>query len=168
MPKRRPKDPPPAPPALPKGPLRPGDWVEIAGARGPGQIMELDPKKHRARVDLNGRMITAGLEKLSRTAAPPPKPPSSLVQVIGRAAMAYEIDLHGMRVEEAIEAADRALDQAVTSRLETFRIIHGHGTGALRKAIRELLSNHPHVADYRFGEPHEGGLACTIAILKRR
>ena len=72
-----------------------------------------------------------------------------------------------MRVEEAIEAVDRAIDQAVVNHLTTFKIIHGHGTGALRTAIRQMLARHPHVEAYRFGHPHEGGLACTVADLRQ-
>ena len=59
------------------------------------------------------------------------------------------------------------MDQAVVHHLDRLKIIHGHGTGALRKAIHEFLARHPHVAAYRRGEPHEGGLACTIAELRK-
>jgi DNA mismatch repair protein MutS2 len=145
-----------------------GDWVEISGLAGLGRLLELDDKRGRALVQMKDHMLTVPRERIARAPAPPPPPSSSLVRVQGRSAMQYEIDLHGQRVEEAIEMVDRALDQAVVNHLDKFKIIHGHGTGALRKAVRDLLARHPHVENFRFGEPHEGGLACTVAFLRRR
>lgn len=78
-----------------------------------------------------------------------------------------EIDLRGMTVDDALIEVDRYLDDAVLAGLPSVRIIHGKGTGALRRAIRDMLETHHHVASYRDGEASEGGTGVTIASLIR-
>ena len=148
-------------------PLRIGDWVYIDGMPGMGQIMELDPRRKRARVAIGGQEWLLKPATLQR--APPPEgpPPSDRpFRVAGAGAPQYVADLHGMRVEEALTATEALLDQAMVNHLLSVRIIHGHGSGALREAVRKLLNTHPQVARYRFGQPYEGGLACTVVELK--
>jgi DNA mismatch repair protein MutS2 len=68
-------------------------------------------------------------------------------------------------VEEAIPRLDKHLNDAYLARLPSVRIIHGRGTGALRRAVREQLEGHPLVASYRPGDQHEGGEGVTVAEL---
>jgi len=150
----------------PAGPPAPGDWVEIEGLAGIGQVLEVDPRRRRARVRVHDQEWVLALKKLKPTAPPKLPEAKNLVRVTGAQAVVHEIDLHGLRVEEALALVDRTLDQAVVSRLLQLKIIHGHGTGAVRLAVRQLLARHPHVAHYRFGGPSEGGLACTIAEIR--
>ncbi|VYU09431.1 endonuclease MutS2 [Clostridium tertium] len=76
------------------------------------------------------------------------------------------VDLRGMDSEEACYKADKYLDEAYLANLGEVTIVHGKGTGVLRKAINEMLKRHPHVKSYRLGEYGEGGDGVTIAILK--
>lgn len=76
-----------------------------------------------------------------------------------------EIDLRGMRVDEAIEKMKKYIDDALLANLNSFQVIHGKGTGTLRKAIREFLDNSPRVESYRDGELHEGGWGVTVVKL---
>lgn len=76
------------------------------------------------------------------------------------------IDLRGMDSEEACYKADKYLDEAYMANLGEVTIVHGKGTGVLRKAINDMLKRHPHVKSYRLGEYGEGGDGVTIAILK--
>ena len=73
-----------------------------------------------------------------------------------------EVNLIGQRVEEAIEAAERALDQALVSGASRLRVIHGHGTGRLREGIREHFRSHPAVEKLRSADKSEGGNGATI------
>lgn len=73
-----------------------------------------------------------------------------------------ELDLHGHRVEEALEKLDRFLDRALLSDYPWVRICHGTGTGRLYRAVHEYLKKHPSVKKYRFGTPEEGGGGMTI------
>jgi DNA mismatch repair protein MutS2 len=77
-----------------------------------------------------------------------------------------ELRLIGRRVEPALDELDRYLDQALLSAREEVRVVHGHGTGALREAVREHLRGHPAVASFRPGEPGEGGDGATVVALR--
>ena len=76
------------------------------------------------------------------------------------------LDIRGFRAYEAIEKTDKFLDDAVIANLKTISIIHGLGTGALRKAISELLSEHPLVASFHSADKNEGGQGVTIVELR--
>ena len=77
-----------------------------------------------------------------------------------------EVNLIGQRVEEAIEAAEKALDQALVSGAAQLRVIHGHGTGRLREGLREHFRSHPAVEKLRSGDRSEGGNGATILELR--
>jgi DNA mismatch repair protein MutS2 len=78
-----------------------------------------------------------------------------------------ELDLRGMRVDEALDAVDKYLDDAVLSGLPRARIIHGRGTGALREAVRDQLRQDRRVASHRPGEAGEGGDGVTVVSFQR-
>ena len=77
-----------------------------------------------------------------------------------------EVDLRGMMTDEAILALDRFLDSAVMGRLETVTVIHGKGTGAVRKAVREHLKRSKYVKSFRPGRYGEGEDGVTVVELK--
>jgi DNA mismatch repair protein MutS2 len=82
-----------------------------------------------------------------------------------RVAIPSSLDLRGARVDEATDALDQYLDQAATAGVSRVTIVHGHGSGALRDAVRDLLSGHPLVREWRPGERGEGGDGATIVSL---
>jgi len=82
--------------------------------------------------------------------------------VIKRVNMSPKIDLRGYRIDEALSELDIFLDKASMVNLSPIEIVHGHGTGQLRTAIRDFLSDSPYVAKYRQGEDSEGGNGVTI------
>jgi DNA mismatch repair protein MutS2 len=77
-----------------------------------------------------------------------------------------ELNVIGMRVEEATERVDKYLDEAALAHQTRVRIIHGHGTGALRKGIAEFLRGHPLVERSSFESAEHGGRAITIVDLR--
>lgn len=77
-----------------------------------------------------------------------------------------ELLLLGQRTDEARDAVEKYLDDAFLAGLATVRLIHGKGSGALRKTVRDLLAGHPLVDSFRDGEPAEGGAGATVAALK--
>ncbi len=76
------------------------------------------------------------------------------------------IDVRGQRVDEAVAIVDRFLDESLMGSRDTAFIVHGHGTGALRTAIRTHLATHKAIDKFRPGEPSEGGDGVTVAFLK--
>jgi DNA mismatch repair protein MutS2 len=77
-----------------------------------------------------------------------------------------EINLIGSTVEEATERVDKFLDEAALAHLPRVRIIHGHGTGALRKGLGQFLKTHPLVANQSFESEERGGKAITVVELR--
>lgn len=83
-----------------------------------------------------------------------------------RRTASMEVNLLGMTVEEALMETDRFIDNGVLSGQTTLYLIHGKGTGALRKAIHEHLRRHPSVKSFRLGNYGEGEAGVTVVELK--
>lgn len=79
-----------------------------------------------------------------------------------------EVNVIGMRVAEAIPVVDKYLDNAILAKVYQVRVVHGMGTGALRKGIHDYLKHHPRVASYAMGGQGEGGLGATVVSLKQK
>jgi DNA mismatch repair protein MutS2 len=78
-----------------------------------------------------------------------------------------ELNVIGRTTDEAVDEADKFLDEAFMNSFQHVRIVHGHGTGALRKAIGDFLKNHPHVARFSPAPQNQGGAGATIVELKQ-
>ena len=85
---------------------------------------------------------------------------------IHKLAVSPEVDLRGSMTDEALLQLERYLDSARTAKLPSVRIIHGKGTGALRKAVQDYLRRDPGVKSFRLGRYGEGEDGVTIAELK--
>ena len=77
-----------------------------------------------------------------------------------------ELMLIGQTTDEARDRVEQYLDHAFLAGLPSVRLVHGKGTGALRKAVRDLLAAHPLVDSFRDGAPAEGGAGATVAALR--
>ena len=78
-----------------------------------------------------------------------------------------ELDLRGMLTDEGVDELDKYLDDAYLSGIDQVRIIHGKGTGAMRKAVHQYLRKAPHVKSYRLGVYGEGDTGVTVVELKK-
>jgi len=76
------------------------------------------------------------------------------------------VDVRGNRADEAVAQVDRFVDESLLASRDIIFIIHGHGTGALRTAVRSHLQAHKSIEKFRAGEPNEGGDGVTVAFLK--
>ena len=85
---------------------------------------------------------------------------------IFHASPGVEIDLRGLDSEDMSDRLEKYLDDAALAGLPYVRIIHGKGTGVLRRNARKLLLNHPHVKYIESGQDNEGGDGVTIAHMK--
>ena len=78
-----------------------------------------------------------------------------------------ELDLRGLTADEAIYETEKYLDDAYLAGLPQAYLIHGKGTGVLRKAIQDLVQKHRHIEAARFGGYHEGGIGVTVVEFKK-
>jgi DNA mismatch repair protein MutS2 len=146
---------------------KPGDAVRVAGGKG-GTLVALPDRSGRAHVQIGGARIAIDADKLRPVTTPGAAAPARgyvRVDSLPENTSARRVDLRGMRVDEAIDAVERALDDAARAGSEALEIIHGVGTGALQSAIREHLRRLPHVARFAPGAS-KGGEGVTLAYLK--
>ncbi|MDQ2974327.1 MAG: Smr/MutS family protein [Acidobacteriota bacterium] len=77
-----------------------------------------------------------------------------------------ELNVIGQTTDEAVDAVDKFLDESSLASLAQVRIVHGHGTGALRRAIADMLKDHPHVARFKAAPQDQGGTGATLVELR--
>ncbi len=154
-------------------PLRAGDNVKLEGQTTVGTIMEISGK--RAVVNFGLLKTTVELSRLRRTIAKPQSGArdtsfvsSATTDAARKRQLAFsnELDVRGMRVDEALQAVTYFLDDAIQFSAGRVRILHGTGTGALRTAIRQMLDSVPGVASYRDEHVQFGGAGITVADLR--
>jgi DNA mismatch repair protein MutS2 len=100
-----------------------------------------------------------------KTPAPEPAPAPTIVRPEATEA-AMEVSVRGLRVDEALEKLERALDQALLAGLRELRVIHGKGTGTLRRAVEEYCRNHSAVKGTRIADQWQGGTGATVIELE--
>ncbi len=144
-------------------PLKVGDSVEIGDIRGELIVLE----SGRAVISRGALRIEVAPERLRRSAASAPesrpvqaKPTTVTFNVEGGERI--ELNLIGMRTTDALRKLEEFLDTAFLTNRAEVRIIHGIGSGALRKAVTEYLGTSPYCASFRVAEPHHGGAGATI------
>jgi DNA mismatch repair protein MutS2 len=162
----------PAPrPDVPLGPIEPGAEVFVPkmGQRGTVESVEGD----RVEVRMGMLKMRVGKDELERVAASPEGPAATRLPAGVRVELASdemvdrELNLIGRTGDEARELLDKFLDEAFLGDLPEVRIIHGFGTGALKRAVTGVLSNHPHVASYAPAPSSQGGGGATVVTLRR-
>ena len=146
-------------------PIAVGSPVLVDGVSEPGTLLAVDDKG-MADVAAGPLRLRVPMTSLREAAAPLEPVRSSRASVSGSAAsVPLQLDLRGARAEEALAVLDRYLNDAAVAGIDRLRIIHGKGTGALRTAVREMLSAHPLVREQTPAGPSEGGDGATIVRL---
>lgn len=150
-----------------------GDEVYLETLKAEGAIIELDEEE--AMVQVGNLKVRAALTDLRKPTRGERKArqkrgtkryePSNETNIPKGESPGLELDLRGARVEEAVRRLDDYLDAAYLARLPFARIIHGKGTGALRKAVKERVETHPLVSKVIPAPPKEGGEGVTIIHL---
>jgi len=140
-----------------------GDQVELAGADIRGELLVLEPE--RAVIGRGGLRIEVAPTRLRHATRLRPTSPSPTISVIAQPSAHAELNLIGMRVPDGLRKLEEFLDQAYLTNKPEVRVIHGLGSGALRRAIHEYLSTSPYCAAFREAEPHSGGAGATIVEL---
>ena len=154
----------------PSRPIREGDLVELPGVRLPAEVVSVGKDgalqlkagamKMKAKAD-EVRLVEDGERKRAV-----PVRQAAARQMRTLAAASGELDIRGMETLEAESVVENFIDSAVMGRLETVTIIHGKGTGALRKSVHDLLRKNKAVKSFRLGVYGEGEAGVTVVTLK--
>ncbi|MBE7709767.1 MAG: endonuclease MutS2 [Cyanobacteria bacterium SIG32] len=148
--------------------VRPNDVVMLKDLHQPVTILDLPDKKGSVFVQMGNIKTKVKVDRLAvvdENYKEPPKvyKPSSFEKFeLKRTTVSSTLDLRGYRVEDALDSLEFYLDKASLANLSVVSIIHGHGTGALKSAVRDFLSTSPYVAKFRPGEDAEGGDGVSI------
>lgn len=153
------------PPPPPEEKIKVGDlvWLSSLGAQGRVQAIL---GGGRANVKVKGTNVIAPLIELRKSEVIEESRPRLGVRYSLPSQVRLEIDLRGETAEEAKKRIDKYLDEALLAGLDRVRLIHGKGTGALRKKITSYLEGHPMVKSTRLGDWGEGGSGVTVVELK--
>jgi DNA mismatch repair protein MutS2 len=144
-----------------------GSTVSLKGETEAGDVVSIAPDGKSAVVVFGNMKMRVAVEDLrpARKKHSATRIQTSVVEE-KQAHAQRELDLRGMTGDEAIPLVDKFLDDALLAGLHRVDIIHGKGTGALRKKIIDFLATHPRVLSHRLGEWNEGGTGATVVELK--
>ncbi len=150
--------------------LRAGDTVRVTTLDVDGELLK-DPSGGDALVQVGSMKLSVplGVLRPARRAKSRRKEPTGAEELTSSRAQTVspELKLIAQRVEQALENLDKYLDDAYLAGIPSARIIHGKGTGALRKAVWEFLEGHHAVESFRLGEKEEGGAGATLVEFKK-
>src|SRR6185436_17489810 len=126
-------------------------WLEVSGKRMRVARVDLEP--------LGGAEAPPAKKRGAVTASAPtgPEPVNTVT---------LEVNVIGQRIDDALPEIEKRLDEALLNGAGRLRIIHGHGSGRLREAVREHFREHPSVAKLRAADAREGGNGATIVELR--
>jgi DNA mismatch repair protein MutS2 len=153
--------------------LQPGARIRVRGFSKPvvlrrvdGSSAEIEAGPLRMKVAVDEITSIEGAPQSQKSGSPMPAPRNITVTAQPGQGGDGEINVIGLRVEEATERVDKFLDEAALANRTRVRIIHGHGTGALRKGLAEFLKTHPLVERTAFETEERGGKAITVVELR--
>jgi DNA mismatch repair protein MutS2 len=141
-----------------------GDTVRLQSLGVKGTVIEIDGREAVVKAGaLRTRVPVDDLTLIHRHT--PPQTESSGISVPDRKSPGVEIDLRGETVNEALKHLERYLDEASLASLPWVRVIHGKGTGTLRREVRHFVDDHPLVSSYESAARREGGEGATVVRL---
>jgi DNA mismatch repair protein MutS2 len=161
-------EPPQADSALVDGEIGPGQWVTVASLGRQGRVLTPVSQQGTVEVELSVGRVHLPVSSLSPATAP--ERPREVVPffVEKSPAISAEINLVGCTVEESTGRLEKYLDAAFVEGLRRVRVIHGKGTGTLRRGIHNFLTAHPLVDGFQLAEMTEGGSGATVVALRER
>ena len=151
--------------ALSSAPLEPGSRVTVGTLGLEGVVIEVHGR--HAEVDVRGKRLRAALHDLQIVKGAPAAPKVSVnVDLQPRQGLLSELNVIGADVDEALARLEKFLDASTSTDLRELRIIHGHGTGTLRRAVAAYLTRHPLVERFETAPQNQGGGGATVVVLK--
>ncbi|MFN0158873.1 MAG: endonuclease MutS2 [Bacteroidota bacterium] len=145
-----------------------GTTVRLKGGQEDGEVISLSPDGKTAVVVFGAVKMKVACNDLILASGRKPQVTrmTNVDNEEKRRSVVQDLDLRGLTGEEALPMVDKIIDDAMLAGLYRVDIIHGKGTGALRKKVTDFLSQHPRVKSFRFGEWNEGGMGATVVELQ--
>ena len=156
----------------PSRPIREGDLVELAGTKRQGVVtgivgdrLQMETGNMKLTVKASDVRLIEEAEVREKKEAQ--RQVTTHIRLAGARAAVNELDIRGLMTDEADLQVDQFLDNALMGKLNVVTIIHGKGTGALRKAVHQQLKRHPSVKSFRLGRYGEGEDGVTVVELRQ-
>lgn len=154
-------------PALTIGQVREGDTVFLRSIGFDAVVVKTDPKSGRVRLMAAGKELEVPVADLAPRRGAAPKPSRKVRrEEEEREEVPHQLHLIGLRVDDAVKKLEPFLNHASLEGVREVRIVHGKGTGALMRGVREYLEGHPLVESFRDGEQYEGGSGVTFVKIR--
>ncbi|MCF7807645.1 MAG: endonuclease MutS2 [Candidatus Marinimicrobia bacterium] len=147
--------------------IQKGVAVTVLSLDQQGVVLE-EPVRGKVMVEVEGKRLHIPISWLGQAVqqSKEVEARAPVVKVSNRSESTFKLDLRGFRAEEAISEVSRFVDQAVLSGIPMLQIIHGKGTGVIRKVVHEVLDKHSAVKKKRLGGLDEGGAGVTFVEMK--
>jgi DNA mismatch repair protein MutS2 len=142
-----------------------GSHVSLNEGSDTGEIVSIAPDGRTAVVVFGNVKMRVPVTDLRAGRQRPANRPVRMESMEKPTQPETELDIRGMTGDEALPMVDKFIDDAILAGLHRIDIIHGKGTGALRKKVTDFLSQHPRVKSQRLGEWNEGGTGATVVEL---
>ncbi len=142
-------------------PIKEGDSVKYRKTRA--KVISIKGKE--AMIEAEGMRLRVPLSELKRVSEVKAKKEKAKVSVSKPKSLSVKLDLHGLRVDEALEKTDKFISDALLAGFDEVLIYHGVGTGRLARAVREFLKNHPRIKEFSDAPPNMGGFGATVVKL---
>ena len=144
----------------------PGEKVHIIGISAEGEVLEPADSMGRVKVRVGNINMVTELDKLLRKGPEGKSAPRSSAKTDYSPEPGLDLDIRGMTFEEAEPLIQRYIDDACNAGLKQVTIIHGKGTGALRKKVQDFLAHDQRVASFRLGNWNEGSTGVSVLTIK--
>ncbi len=144
----------------------PGERVHILGIEAEGEVLEPADSMGRVKVRVGNINMVTELDNLLRKSPDGRSTPESSVRTNYSPEPGLDLDIRGMTFDEAEPLIQRYIDDACNAGLEQVTIIHGKGTGALRKKVQDFLAHNQRVASFRLGNWNEGSTGVSVLTIK--
>ena len=143
-----------------------GQRVSYRAWNKAGVVLEKDERRKQVKVDFSGVAMWVAFAELTLVDGPERKAPVVVQASSGELGYSLTLDVRGRRADEAIVELEKFLDAALLRGAGSVEIIHGRGTGALRREIHEVLRRSPSVAGFALANEDRGGDGMTEVTLK--
>jgi len=148
--------------------VSPGKEIIVSSLNKKATVLNLDPKKDEVEVQVGAVRLTVPLNDLRpfhKPSAASKEQTVSSFTLTKKDAFSPDLDLRGCTLEEAVAKVDKHLDDALLVGMSHIYLIHGKGTGRLRRGLHDYLDGHRAVSSFRLGREGEGDSGVTVVTL---